>query len=85
MKVTDRGLAAFLYMRNIPLVSWRKIDGGSGRGGRLEFDFEIGEQAFDEQKIQYFNSQLQKFDQAKISLMKIVDSGSYERKAASPA
>lgn len=83
MKVTDRGLAAFLHMRNIPLSGWQKIGGEKdGRGSRLFFEFDIGEQAFNEIKIQYYNSQLQKFDQAKISLMKIVDSGSFERKAA---
>lgn len=68
MRIVDRGVAAFFHMNNIPLRACRKVE-----GRRIEFEFDISDEAGQQKKIDYYNSQLCKFDQAKIGLMKLAE------------
>ncbi len=63
--VADRGLAAYLHMRGFAIKSFHNI------GGRLEFEFAMGQKKFESMRREYFGSPICKFDQAKMSLIRL--------------
>ncbi len=63
--VADRGLAAYLGMHGMPVKSFSRKD------NRTEFVFAMGRKKFERMSREYFDSPIHRFDQAKISLMKL--------------
>jgi hypothetical protein len=76
--VVDRGLAAYLVTHGMPVKSFSRKD------NRTEFVFAMGRKKFERMSREYFDSPLQKFDQAKISLMKLTADMRMETAKAKP-